>query len=49
MSNAQIVALLFVSEGTIKSHVNTLLVKLQAHDRTGALIAALRRGLVRLD
>lgn len=49
MTNAQIAAHLFVSEGTVKSHINNMLVKLQTSDRTGALIAGLKRGLIRLE
>jgi two-component system NarL family response regulator len=48
-SNSEIGALLFIAEGTVKSHVNKILDKLNVTDRTQAAITALKRGLVRLD
>jgi len=44
--NAEIAEALFLSPETIKSHVKTLLVKLQAKDRTHALVIALQAGFV---
>lgn len=38
-----------ISEGTVKFHINHIFQKLGVNDRTQAVIAALRRGLVRLD
>jgi len=46
-SNSEIGSALFISEGTVKSHVNSLLEKLHVTDRTQAAVAALQRGLVR--
>ncbi|MBB2893495.1 response regulator transcription factor [Flexivirga oryzae] len=46
-SNAQIAQLLFVSEGTVKTHLNRILAKLDARDRAQAVIAAYEAGLVR--
>lgn len=46
-SNKQIAASLGITEGTVKTHVNSLLAKMCVADRTGAAIAAIRRGLVR--
>jgi len=46
-SNSEIGSTLFISEGTVKSHVNSLLEKLHVTDRTQAAVAALQRGLVR--
>ncbi len=46
-SNKQIAARLGITEATVKSHVNSLLAKLCVADRTGAAIAAIRRGIVR--
>ncbi len=46
-SNKQIAARLGIAEATVKSHVNSLLAKLCVADRTGAAIAAIRRGIVR--
>ena len=37
------------SEGTVKTHVTHLLMKLGASDRTQAATTALKRGLVALD
>jgi two-component system NarL family response regulator len=47
-SNRQIATRLFISEGTVKTHVNHLLMKLGASDRTQAATTALKRGLVSL-
>lgn len=46
MSNAEIAAELFLGVQTIKSHVATLLTKLQVRDRTQAVIAAYESGFV---
>ena len=48
-SNLEIGTDLFVTESTVKAHVNSILSKLGVTDRTQAVTAALRRGLVRLD
>lgn len=45
--NKQIGAALAISEGTVKTHVNSLLAKLGVADRTEAAVAAIRRGLVK--
>jgi DNA-binding NarL/FixJ family response regulator len=47
-SNAEIAEALFLSPETIKSHMKTMLVKLQAKDRTHALVIALQQGFVRV-
>ena len=49
MSNREIAATLFITEGTVKIHVNNLLGKLGVSDRTKAATTALQRGLVHLD
>jgi two-component system NarL family response regulator len=49
MSNKQISANLFISEETVKTHVNSILGKLGASDRTQAVTTALRRGIVSLS
>ncbi len=48
-SNKEIAATLFISEATVKTHVNNLLSKLGVEDRTHAAMAAIRRGIVPLD
>lgn len=48
-SNQEIAANLFIAEGTVKAHVNSILDKLKVNDRTQAVTAALRRGLEHLN
>lgn len=48
-TNQEIAATLFITEGTVKYHVNHILNKLDVHDRTQAVIAALKRGIATLD
>jgi len=48
-SNPQIAEALVVSESTVKFHVNNILLKLDAANRTEAVVAGLKRGLVRLS
>jgi two-component system NarL family response regulator len=48
-SNKEIAASLFLSEDTVKTHLKTLFVKLQVQDRTGAVITAIRHGIVHLE
>ena len=47
-SNKEIARSLFISEGTVKSHLLAILRKLDAADRTQAVTIALKRGLLRL-
>ena len=47
-SNRQISDLLGIAEGTVKSHVNSILRKLQVDDRTHAVVVALHRGIIKL-
>jgi DNA-binding NarL/FixJ family response regulator len=46
-SNSEIAARLFIGEGTVKTHVATILRKLEVRDRTQAAVAAYELGLVR--
>ena len=46
LTNAGIAARLHLSEGTVKNYVSEILSKLQANDRTHAVVLAIRRGLL---
>lgn len=48
-SNKAIASKLGVTEGTVKCHVGAILARLQAEDRTQALIVALQRGLIHIE
>ncbi len=48
-SNKEIAGALFISEATVKTHVNNLLGKLGVTDRTQAATTALQRGIVHFD
>ena len=47
-SNRRIGELLGITEATVKSHVSTILMRMNADDRTQAVVSALQRGLVHL-
>jgi DNA-binding NarL/FixJ family response regulator len=49
LSNKEIAIALKTSEATVKLHISNTLAKLQVADRTQAAIAAVQRGIVRLD
>lgn len=46
-TNQQIAVTLHITEGTVKYHVNNILGKLGVSDRTQAVVAAVRRGIVK--
>jgi DNA-binding NarL/FixJ family response regulator len=48
-TNQQIGTALGIAEGTVKVHVNSILSKLGAADRTEAVTTALRRGILHLE
>jgi len=48
LSNKEIAGRLYLTEGTVKNYVSAIIGKLQANDRTQAVVTALRRGLVEL-
>jgi DNA-binding NarL/FixJ family response regulator len=48
-SNREISSQLKIAENTVRIHVSRILDKLQAADRTQAVLAAIHRGLVHLD
>jgi DNA-binding NarL/FixJ family response regulator len=47
-SNKEIASALGITEATVKCHVSVILMRLEANDRTQAVIAALQRGLEHL-
>jgi len=48
LTNADIARELYLSEGTVRNYTSTILTKLGVNDRTQAVIAALRYGLVNI-
>jgi two-component system NarL family response regulator len=48
-SNKEIASDLFISEATVKTHINSILGKLGVGDRTQAATTALQRGIVHFD
>ena len=49
LSNKEIGARLHLTEGTVKNYVSAIIAKLQANDRSHAVVTAIRRGLVDLE
>jgi DNA-binding NarL/FixJ family response regulator len=47
LSNKDIAAKLFLSEGTVKNYVSTIMAKFHANDRTQVVVRALKEGIVR--
>ena len=48
-TNQEIGAILKITEGTVKFHVNNIFTKLDVSDRTQAVITAFKKGLARLE
>ena len=46
-SNSEVAAELFLSQGTVKTHVGRILAKLEPRDRIQAVVLAYATGLVR--
>ena len=46
LTNAEIAARLFLSEGTVRNYVSAVLAKLEVADRTQAAVLAIRHGIV---
>jgi len=49
LSNADIAKRLYLSEGTVRNYTSGIFTKLNVSDRTQAVVAALRAGLVDLN
>jgi len=49
LPNKEIAAALDVVEGTVKIHVTNILAKLRVSDRTQAILAAVKQGIIQLD
>jgi len=45
LSNADIAARLYLSEGTVRNHISTILAKLELEDRTQAAVLAIQHSL----
>lgn len=48
-TNQEVATRLFIAEGTVKAHVNSILSKMGVSDRTAAVTQAIRRGMVQLS
>jgi DNA-binding NarL/FixJ family response regulator len=48
-NNREISTSLFISEDTVKTHLKNVFSKLEVADRTGAVLAAVRHGIVHLE
>ncbi|MBI2940044.1 MAG: response regulator transcription factor [Chloroflexi bacterium] len=48
-SNKEVAAELFISERTVENHIHNMYQKLQIHDRTQAMMYAMRKGLIQLQ
>ncbi|MBD2493773.1 response regulator transcription factor [Nostoc sp. FACHB-280] len=48
-TNQEIAAALYIAPGTVRVHIHAILQKLEASDRTQAVITALQKGLIKSD
>lgn len=48
LANKEVARELGITEGTVKTHMNNMMTKLEVKGRTEAVVAALRRGIIRL-
>ena len=48
LSNKDIAGTLYLSEGTVKNYVSTIMAKFHANDRTQVVVRALKEGIVKL-
>lgn len=48
LSNRDIAAQLYLSEGTVKNYVSTIMSKFHANDRTQVVVRALKEGIIKL-
>ena len=48
LSNKDIASTLYLSEGTVKNYVSTIMAKFHANDRTQVVVRALKEGIVKL-
>ncbi len=49
MRNKEVAAVLGITEDTVEGHVKRIFFKLRVNDRTAAVTAALRRGIIHVD
>jgi len=47
-SNREIAGMLCITEATVKCHVSVILMRLNAADRTQAVVTGLQRGLIHI-
>jgi len=47
-TNKELASAMFISKETVKTHLKALFLKLDVHDRTEAVSASLKRGIIRL-
>jgi two-component system, NarL family, response regulator len=47
-NNPEIALNLHITEGTVKFHISNIFVKLEVHNRTQAVLAAIKLGIIQL-